>query len=98
MKPSSIIVWVVMVGGMASGLFQLKYAVQERESELARLNRDLIAAEQALHVLHAEWSYLNRPDRLARLATRYLDLTPMAPEQIGWLGMSPPSVVEKQLP
>ncbi len=83
MKPSSTILWIAVVGTMATGLFQLKYAVQAREDELARLNRDLIASEQAVHVLHAEWSYLNRPDRLAELAGRNLALQPMAPEQIG---------------
>ena len=83
MKPSSTIVWIAVVGVMASGLFQLKYAVQAREDELAQLNRDLIASEQAVHVLRAEWSYLNRPARLAGLAARYLELVPLAPEQVG---------------
>lgn len=83
MKPTSTIVWIVLVGAMASGLFQLKYAVQAREDELAQLNRDLIASEQAVHVLRAEWSYLNRPARLAGLAARYLELAPLAPEQVG---------------
>ncbi len=83
MKPSLTILWIVLVGVMASGLFQLKYAVQEREDELARLNRELIASERAVHVLHAEWSYLNRPDRIAALAARHLDLAPMEPAQIG---------------
>ena len=81
MKPSSVILWVVIVGAMTSGLFQLKYAVQTSEDELARLNRELIASEEAVQVLHAEWSYLNRPDRIAVLAARYLDLEPMAPRQ-----------------
>ncbi len=83
MKPATAILWFAVVGVMASGLFQLKYAVQEREDELTRLNRDLIASEQAVHVLHAEWSYLNRPGRIATLAARHLDLAPMEPAQIG---------------
>lgn len=92
MKPSSIILWVVIVGAMTSGLFQLKYAVQTSEDELARLNRELIATEEAVQVLHAEWSYLNRPERLAALAARHLDLAPMAPRQIGSLDMMPPAM------
>ena len=83
MKPATTILWFAAVGVMASGLFQLKYAVQEREDELTRLNRDLIASERAVHVLHAEWSYLNRPGRIATLAARHLDLAPMAAAQIG---------------
>lgn len=87
MKPASVILWIVIVGVMTTGLFQLKYAVQSSEDELARLNRDLIATEEAVQVLHAEWSYLNRPDRLAALAERHLKLVPMAPEQIGSFNM-----------
>ncbi len=98
MKPSSTILWIVLVGVMASGLFQLKYAVQAREDELARLNRDLIASEQAVHVLNAEWSYLNRPDRIAELAARYLDLAPMAPAQIATVGMLPPPAARERRP
>ena len=88
MKPSLTILWIVLVGVMASGLFQLKYAVQEREDELSRLNRELIASEQAVHVLLAEWSYLNRPDRLAGLTARHLELSPMTPGQVGAMGMA----------
>lgn len=98
MKPATTILWFALVGVMASGLFQLKYAVQEREDELTRLNRDLIASEQAVHVLHAEWSYLNRPDRIAGLAARHLDLAPMAPEQIGSSTMLIPPAAQEHLP
>ncbi len=98
MKPSSILLWIAVVGAMATGLFQLKYAVQAREDEFARLNRELIASEQAVHVLHAEWSYLNRPDRIAGLAQRYLELAPMTPAQIASVGMLPPPAVRERLP
>ncbi len=98
MKPSSIILWTIMTGVMASGLFQLKYAVQEREDQFARLNRELIASEQAVHVLNAEWSYLNRPDRIAKLAARHLDLAPMTPEQVGAAGMTTLPVAGQSLP
>ena len=95
MRPSSIILWIIMIGVMASGLFQLKYAVQDREDQLASLNRELIASEEAVHVLHAEWSYLNRPGRLAKLAERHLDLAPMAPDQVR---MTPLPVAEVRVP
>ena len=98
MKPASIILWVIMIGAMSSGLFQLKYAVQEREDQLTSLNRDLIASEKAVHVLNAEWSYLNRPDRIAGLAARHLDLVPMAPGQVAAFGMIPLSVAGQRQP
>ena len=89
MSPSSTVLWVALIGAMAFGLFQLKCAVQAREDELTRLNRALIASEEAIHVLHAEWSYLNRPERLAALAARHLDLAPMAPGQVGAIDSLP---------
>ena len=52
----------------------------------------VIATEEAVQVLHAEWSYLNRPERLAALAARHLDLAPMTPRQIGSLDMMPPAM------
>ncbi len=98
MKPATTLLWFAVVGVMASGLFQLKYAVQEREDELTRLNRDLIASEQAVHVLHAEWSYLNRPDRISMLAARHLELVPMAPEQVGSSAALILSAAQERLP
>ena len=55
-----------------------------------RAERRQIAVEtDAIHVLGAEWSYLNRPDRLQVLAERYLDLTPIQPAQISTLQTLP---------
>ncbi len=83
MRGPSAALWAALIGAMAFGLFQLKLAVQPAEEEFARLSRELLASEETIHVLRAEWSYLNRPDRLAELAGRNLALQPMAPVQIG---------------
>lgn len=95
MKPSSTILWVLLTGVMAFGLFQLKYAVQARETELAALNRELLASKEAVQVLRAEWSYLSRPDRIAALAARHLALAPMTPDQVGALSMLPLAVAHE---
>ncbi len=83
MKGAMAVLWVGVIGAMAFGLYRVTDAVQTREDELARLNRDLIASEEAIRVLRAEWSYLNRPERLARLAADHLALAPMTARQIG---------------
>jgi hypothetical protein len=83
MKMHSILIWIGILGFMAFGLFQIKHAVQGLEEEYAGLNRDILASKQQIHVLQAEWSYLNRPERLTGLAERHLDLEPMTPTQIG---------------
>jgi cell division protein FtsL len=64
-------------------LFALKYQVRDLESELTGINRQIIANREAIHVLHAEWTHLNDPDRLASLAKRLLQLQPVTPDRIG---------------
>lgn len=86
----STVLWVALAGAIGFGLFQLKHQVQAYEDELFRLNRAILAEEQAIHVLKAEWSYINQPQRLQALAARHLDLQPVKPAQIGSLGDLPP--------
>lgn len=89
MSAPSPVFWVVLIVGLALGLFQIKHAVQRLEDELAALNHDLLASEEATHVLRAEWAYLNRPERLAKLAGRHLDLEPATAQQVGGFDMVP---------
>lgn len=67
---------LVLTVAVSYGIYEIKYDVIELEQELGRLNRELIAEREAVKVLKAEWSYLNRPERLERLAARYLELGP----------------------
>lgn len=79
----STLLWVALAGAVGFGLFQLKHEVQALEDEMFRLNRSIVAEQQAVHVLKAEWSYINQPQRLQALAARHLDLQPMKPAQLG---------------
>ena len=85
----SNLVWVALAMVVGFGLFQLKHQVQELEDEMFRLNRTILAEQQAIHVLKAEWSYINQPQRLQSLASRHLELQPMKPEQLGSLAELP---------
>ena len=67
---------LVLTVAVSYGIYEIKYDVIELEQELGRLNQELIAEREAVKVLKAEWSYLNRPERLERLAARYLELGP----------------------
>lgn len=74
---------VLLIAGIAAiGVFVLKHEVQKLEQQLARVHRQTIAQQEALHVLRAEWSHLNQPERLRDLAHRHLALEPLAPGQI----------------
>ncbi len=70
---------------MSVALFQVKYEVRDLETELRGLDKQVFVDEEAIQVLKAEWSFLNRPDRLQVLAERYLDLEPVAALQVGAL-------------
>jgi len=89
MKGGATLLWLALIGATAFGMFQLKLAVQRSETRLAELDRELRASRQAIEVLEAEWAYLNRPERLAKLAERHLALRPMTPEQVGGLDRLP---------
>lgn len=64
------------------GLYHAKYRVQALEVELAGLQQEILAHREAIHVLKAEWSFLNDPDRLAELARKHLELAPVAGAQL----------------
>jgi hypothetical protein len=76
------LVWLslAIVAGVA--LFHVSYRVQSLEDELAQVNRDILRQRQTIHVLRAEWSYLNEPSRLAELTRRHLTLKPLSADQM----------------
>ena len=76
------IIWLLLVAAVGTAMFQVKYEVMQQEETLARLNQKITDGRERVRVLQAEWSYLTRPDRLNRLAQRYLDLTPVSAAQI----------------
>lgn len=88
----SAIIWVVVLVLLGIGLFQVKYNVQSQERELRDVRRQIEANYSAIHVLEAEWSYLNDPLRLADLARRHTELVPTTPGQIGDFAGLPPRI------
>ena len=81
MKRSTFILMLmsVIAGG---GLFTLKYEVSELEDRLTTLQLATNAHHQEIHMLRAEWAYLNRPTRLDELGRRFLLLEPTKANQI----------------
>ncbi len=83
-RPLTLIA-VGLIALMSVALFQVKYEVRDLEVDLSVLNKQALADEEAIQVLKAEWSFLNRPDRLQALAERHLELEPVAALQVGAL-------------
>lgn len=65
---------LALIGLIGVGLFHVTFEVREMEEQLSGLNHDILSEQEAIHVLRAEWSYLNRPDRLEELNARFLKL------------------------
>jgi len=61
----------------AYALYMVKFSVQNLQREVAQTRAELAQEKETLHLLNAEWAYLNRPDRLRRLADAHLNLVPL---------------------
>lgn len=96
MMRGSTVLWVALAGVVGIGLFGLKYEVQALEDRLASINRQIRSDQETIHVLKAEWSFLNDPNRLRELAERHLAMRPVLPNQLSHVGALP--VVEPQQP
>jgi len=94
----SLVIWLIVAGGVAVGLYHVTYEARELEERLKQVRLDIEQEREALHVLEAEWSYLNRPARLARLAREHLDMRPLQPDQIVRVGQLPPRVTRPMTP
>ena len=81
MKRFAVICWLVTGAAAALVVFQVSHDVQRLEAELAITKRNILSHQEALHVLRAEWSYLNQPGQIADLAERHLDLRPLSSDQ-----------------
>ena len=72
MKITAALVWITLC-----------VASEDLESELAVINSNIEREREAQHVLEAEWTYLNRPDRIEDLAQQLLPhLAPPAIDQL----------------
>lgn len=86
---ATTVVSACLAGGVGIGLFFVKHEVKEQEARLAELNREIQRNQEEIHVLKAEWSYLNDPARLRQLSEKYLGMKVMAPSQVASLSSLP---------
>lgn len=76
------LLWLALVAVTGFATFKVKYTVQDIEDELNKVRRQTVAEQQEIHVLRAEWTALNQPERLADLNRRFLSLASVAPKQL----------------
>lgn len=76
------VTWMFVVTCAALAVFYVSQTVVRLERELAQQQRTILQHQEAIHVLEAEWSYLNRPERISLLAERFLALAPLSADHV----------------
>ena len=96
MRPVFYVATFVAVMTLAFWAYRENYATQRALREVTVLQQEITSLREALSIQHAEWAYLNRPDRLRDLTALNFDrlgLLPLEPEQFGQVDQTayPPS-------
>ena len=73
---------VLGLAALATVIYQVKYEARSLDEKIVMLQRQIEEERDSLAVARAEWSLLNRPERIERLAKKYLELSPAHPQQI----------------
>jgi cell division protein FtsL len=73
---------VLGLAALATVIYQVKYQARSLDEKIVLLQRQIEEERDSLAVVRAEWSLLNRPERIERLAKKYLELNPAHPQQI----------------
>lgn len=83
------ILWTLLAVGIGVVLFVVKYEVKDLEHRLSGLNAEIHRNQETIHILRAEWSYLNDPVRLRTLSEKHLGMKPVTPTQVATLDTLP---------
>lgn len=77
---------IIAIGGLiaaAAVVYDVKYSATYEAQKVARLNSEIAKEREKIATLKAEWSTLSSPDRIQRLASKYLNMKPLPVTQIG---------------
>jgi hypothetical protein len=85
----SMVLWMILASLFGVAMFLIKHEVQVREAKLDTLHREILASQESIQILRAEWSYLNQPVRIESLIRRFMDLRPTDTAQLGGYGALP---------
>lgn len=99
MRAFMVFVWIMLVSVTGYTLFHISFQVSAMEQELSSLNTQIRKEKESVHVLKAEWTYLNRPERIERLSQSLLpDLSVLKPSQLATFDELPVRSGEDEVP
>ncbi len=81
-RSATICLWFTLTFFAAFMVFVMKNCVEDLEKELVQINSSINDDVRSIHILKAECSHLNSPERLRKLAAKHIALEPVKPEQI----------------
>lgn len=82
MIQKSTIIWLGLAAVAGTALFYTSESVHQASLQLGNLQEKIISEQDGYRVLEAEWSYLNQPARLEKLAQQLSDLKPVQAGQL----------------
>lgn len=81
LKPSNALTLIAFAAA-ALALHLVKYWVQDVRKDVVAMESELAREKEDVHLLKAEWAYLNRPERLRELSQKYLSVEPMSSTRV----------------
>ena len=73
---------VLALVAFACVIYEGKYEARALDEDIDGLRKNIETERDAVAELRAEWSVLNRPERIERLAEKHLKLVPARPTQL----------------
>lgn len=96
LRPLDVILIVAMTAA-AAVTYQIKHNAENTMAEVRRLRAEIHLEKQTIDLLEADWSLLNQPGRVQRLAENFkeeLQLETLQPDQIATLDELPDELLQ----
>ena len=84
LKTLDIVLIAVMISA-AAWTYKIKHEAETLETEVAKVERRIALERETISLLEADWSLLDQPNRLQRIANVFQDelqLQPMRPDEL----------------
>lgn len=76
------VIYFTLLAAVVSSIYLVENRVQGVRGQINKQVFEIRQFKQDIHVLHAEWSYLNNPERLRQLASQRMTVDMPKPIQI----------------